>query len=72
MVEALQKFKGGKDWREGVSLDGAGYSPYVPDFWQLRGKRKNLILISRDHLKTSVATVAHSIQWVINYPTSAS
>jgi hypothetical protein len=51
MVDALQKFKGGRDWRDEISLDGSGYSPYVPDFWQLRGNRKNLILISRDHLK---------------------
>lgn len=30
--------------------------------------RKTIILFPRGHLKSSVATVAHSIQWILNYP----
>lgn len=30
--------------------------------------RKTLILFPRGHLKSTVATVAHSVQWILNYP----
>lgn len=30
--------------------------------------RKTIILFPRGHLKSSVLTVAHSVQWILNYP----
>jgi predicted phage terminase large subunit-like protein len=44
------------------------YQPTVSDLWGLQGPRQRLNMIPRGHLKTTVATVAHSIQWIINYP----
>ena len=35
---------------------------------ELEGPRDGLLLVSRGHLKTTVHTVAHSIQWILNYP----
>lgn len=67
---ALQHFKGGHDSVEELS-DGRfkllGYKPECP-FTELEGPRSNLILFARGHLKTSIVTIAHSIQWIINYP----
>jgi predicted phage terminase large subunit-like protein len=40
----------------------------APDMWMLPGKRNYFNMIPRAHLKTSVITFAHSIQWIINYP----
>jgi predicted phage terminase large subunit-like protein len=34
----------------------------------LTGPRKRLFLYPRGHLKTTVITIAHSIQWILNYP----
>lgn len=34
----------------------------------LPGYRDDMLLVSRGHLKTTINTVAHSIQWIINYP----
>lgn len=84
LYKSLQKFKGGEDSTVGKGQSGpadpsrinagriedlvTGYKPYVPDIWDLEGARERLILIPRNHLKTTVATIAHTIQWVINYP----
>lgn len=35
---------------------------------ELDGNRDNLLLFSRGHLKTTIHCVAHSIQWILNYP----
>lgn len=35
---------------------------------RLPGKRRTLILDARSFLKTTVNTMAHSLQWVVNYP----
>lgn len=40
--------------------------PRVP-MNQLKGSRQNLLLVSRGHLKTTIHTIAHCIQWIINY-----
>lgn len=83
LVANLQQFKGGIDdvqtkdiagIKEGqVALPNTqaiieGYKPSVPNFWDLTGPRQRLNMIPRGHLKTTVATVSHAIQWIINYP----
>lgn len=79
LYRSLQAFKGGEDTASGKPINGYpspgtfkdltdGYRPAVADIWDLGGARERLILIPRNHLKTSVATIAHTIQWIINYP----
>ena len=64
LLENLQKFKGGvEECTEGKWK----YRPHVPH-WQLEGSRQTLFLYPRGHLKTTVITIAHAIQWIINYP----
>lgn len=41
--------------------------PLVP-MWELAGPRDNLLLVSRGHLKTTIHTVGHAVQWILNYP----
>lgn len=36
--------------------------------WHLPGARFRMLLDPRGHLKTTVNTIAHSLQWIINYP----
>lgn len=43
------------------------YEPVTP-LIQLPGKRRVLILDPRGFLKTTINVVAHTIQWIINYP----
>ena len=43
------------------------YSP-VTDVMQLPGKRRMLLLDARGFMKTTINCIAHSIQWIINYP----
>jgi phage terminase large subunit-like protein len=66
----IQQFKGGTDVFE-VKANGAilhrGYKPKC-QMWELKGKRNNMVLIPRNHLKSTLVTVAHTIQWVLNYP----
>lgn len=66
ICEALQQFKGGIDryTSDGQFVD---YEPYC-SLWELEGCRKTLILFPRGHLKSTIATIAHTIQWLINYP----
>ena len=64
LLEGLQKFRGGT---EEYSAGRWVYRPAIP-FWQLEGCRQTLFLYPRGHLKTTVITIAHSIQWIINYP----
>lgn len=65
LIDSLQKFPGGKETE--VRAHVWKYEPFIPH-WQLTGSRRNLFLYPRSHLKTSVITIAHSIQWIINYP----
>lgn len=46
------------------------YEPLVP-MLDLPGKRRTLILDARGHLKTTINVIAHTIQWIINYPDCA-
>lgn len=65
LINNLQKFKGGTD-----NVDARGivnYVPFVP-LWEMEGPRNNLSLYPRGHLKTTIITIAHTIQWIINYP----
>ena len=65
ILDALQKFQGGTDTE--VSPGKWVYTPKIP-FPQLEGPRQNLFLYPRGHLKTSIISIAHVIQWIINYP----
>lgn len=79
MAHSMQQFKGGRDWLKSLkTVNGSpavgtakelveNYEPYC-DIWNLEGPRERLILIPRNHLKSSVCTIAHTIQWIINYP----
>lgn len=78
MFKALQKFGGGEDLGETRMVNGketpgtfkeliANYRPSTP-MWDLQGPRKTLILWPRGHLKTTVATLSYTIQWILNYP----
>lgn len=65
IMERLQKFKGGVDV---MGADGqVSYTPAC-SLWELEGPRERLFLDPRGHLKTTLITQAHSIQWIINYP----
>lgn len=46
---------------------GWTYKPILP-LQRLPGKRRTLILDFRGSLKTTINTMAHAIQWIINYP----
>lgn len=51
-----------------VLLNGKwSYEPLVPII-DLKGKRRRLVLDSRSFLKTTINSIAHTIQWIINYP----
>lgn len=65
IIDRLQKFMGGSDVER---PDGTfEYIPACP-VYQLQGARREIFLDPRGHLKTTVITIAHSIQWVLNYP----
>lgn len=76
MLSYMQHFQGGTE-AAGTNADNLtlarlkkGYKPKIK-MWDLANpspQRKTMILCSREFLKSSICTVAHSIQWVINYP----
>lgn len=43
------------------------YEP-ITQMEKLPGKRRVLILDPRGHLKTTINAIAHTIQWILNYP----
>jgi predicted phage terminase large subunit-like protein len=65
IIQNLQKFKGGTD-----VVDARGMVTYTPEvpLWEMQGPRNSLTLFPRGHLKTSIVTIAHTIQWILNYP----
>lgn len=65
IVDLLPVLYGGAD-----AIQSNGTIVYTPDvdFWSLPGDRKRLFLFPRGHLKTSIITVAQTIQWILNYP----
>lgn len=65
-IELLGKKNDPLRWKNGVPVITHSV-PAVP-IAELEGSRDNLLLVSRGHLKTTIHTVAHIIQWIINYP----
>jgi|SRR5215472_1411967 len=73
IIDHLQRFKGGTD--EIDNLGRVSYTPFIP-LWELplppcqegQTARNTLVLYPRGHLKTSIVTIAHTLQWIINYP----
>ena len=60
IIDSLQKFKGGEDGPK-------GYVPFVT-CWELEGPRERMVLDPRGFFKTTITDIAHTIQWIINYP----
>lgn len=44
------------------------YRPLLPEVLDLEGPRRRLILDFRSSLKTTLNTMDHTIQWLVNYP----
>lgn len=65
IIRKLQKFPGGRD--ELLSDASIKYTP-LQSLWTLEGSKRNLYLDPRGHLKTTIITQAHIIQWILNYP----
>ena len=73
ILDAMQKFPGWDETHKTVdefqqAMGGKFFGGPKQPFDLLEGSRKNLILFPRGHLKSTVATVAHSVQWILNYP----
>ena len=66
LIEQLQKFRGGVDTVDAKTGAFISYKPACP-LWDLQGPRRRLFLWPRGHLKTSIITVAHTIQIILNY-----
>lgn len=65
LVDALQKFDGGQDLYDEKKRIWI-YKP-TTELWSLTGPRFRLILFPRGHLKTTLITMSHTIQWILNY-----
>lgn len=75
LLDSLQKFPYPKNNEEFVKNDdiSTGYVRYVPlkNITTLEGSRRTLILDYRSSMKTTINAVAHTIQWILNYPNIA-
>jgi len=70
IVNNLQRFPGGIDLQGDFIKLGdlvKHYQPKVP-IYRLEGHRDNLFLVSRGFLKSTIITIAHKIQFNLNYP----
>lgn len=69
ILEGLHKFAGRIEIGDAVGMKVVSSKPRVEMWAQPSpdGNRNALFLFPRDHLKTSVVTIAHSIQWILNY-----
>lgn len=67
LMDCLQKFRGGTDRYDQNTGAWISYEPAC-DLWHLQSPRFRLILWPRGHLKTTICTISHTIQWLINYP----
>jgi len=71
LLEVLQKFPypNAEQFEKNDDLS-SGYVKYVPiqNIVTLEGSRRNLILDFRSSMKTTVNAIAHTIQWILNYP----
>lgn len=68
VVDRLQHFEEvqGKDY---ASEEGwFYYEPKFQDPVHLTGHRRRLFLDPRGHYKTTVISIAHTIQWILNFP----
>lgn len=72
VLDHLQQFPAPVDMAESVNHDKLLYGAweYTPlrTVLDLDGKRRMLLLDSRGFLKSSINCVAHTVQWIINYP----
>lgn len=75
MLDSLQQFKmPTKDEAKAKDLiKGPNYFEYTPGdpYIELEGPRRKVLLFSRGYYKTSTNTIAHTIQWLLNYPQMA-
>lgn len=67
LIAILQRFDGGTDTLP-PKLDGSHYVPFTPNLYDLDGSRNNLIQFPRECFKSTLVSVAHTVQWIINYP----
>lgn len=67
LVDHCQPFKGYREVIDPATMRVIASEPLSPMF-ELPGDRDSLLLASRGHLKTTIQVIAHSIQWVLNYP----
>lgn len=73
MVQHLQKFAGCEEYTDPDTGKVVFSKPRVA-LWDLQNNsptgtsRRTLTLMPRGSLKTSVSTIAHKIQWILNYP----
>ena len=79
ILETLQKFPGATEFHK--TVDDYRDAMQGKVLWEPNCKlellppnegflqnRDNLILYPRGHIKTTIVSVAHSIQWILNYP----
>lgn len=75
LLDSLQKFPYPQTNEDFVKFDdiSSGYVRYVPlkNIVSLEGSRRTLILDYRSSMKTTINAVAHTIQWILNYPNIA-
>ncbi len=69
LVNGLHKFSGRIEIADLEAMKVVSSKPRIEMYEQKEpdGNRNFLCLYPRDHLKTSVITIAHSIQWILNY-----
>jgi len=67
LIRSLQQFPGGTDICDPKTGNWQRYVPHC-GIWDLEGPRRRLFLWPRGHLKTSIITIAHTLQWIINFP----
>lgn len=69
LLDGLHKFAGRKELVDIEAMKIVSSVPRVPLYDQVEpdGNRNFLALYPRDHLKTSIISIAHTIQWIINY-----
>ncbi len=67
IIDDLQQFYGRSEIINTQRLKVMRSKPKVP-LWDLPGQKQHLLLYPRGHLKTTLNCIAHSIQWMLNYP----
>lgn len=66
IIDALQKFPGRLEILDPHTMQLVKSEPRVP-MEELEGPRNQLYLYPRGHLKSTIITMAHAIQWIVNY-----